>query len=174
MRRFATVLPALLAVALLAPAGASARVVLVATGDGTATLTDVATNQVVARVPVGGRTRAALAAPGGSRGLVRGGARAVRAAPPDGSRGYVGAGARVVGIDLATRLPVGEAALPGTPTALAVSADGLRLYAARPGALDVIDAPTFAVRGSIRLPRDSKPTSLAVSSDGARAPAVLD
>src|SRR3954468_9902317 len=66
MRRFATVLPALLAVALLAPAGASARVVLVATGDGTATLTDVATNQIVARIPVGGRSRAAGAAPGGS------------------------------------------------------------------------------------------------------------
>src|SRR3954470_3437820 len=155
MRRFATVLPVLLLFALLAPARAHARVVLVATGDGTATLTDVATNQVVARVPVGGGTRAAVAA-------------------PDGSRGYVAAGARVVGIDLATRLPVGEAALPGTPTALAVSADGLRLYAARPGALDVIDAPTFAVRGSIRLPRDSKPTSLAVSSDGARAAVVID
>src|SRR4051794_19876626 len=172
MRRFATVLPVLLLFALLAPAGAHARVVLVATGDGTATLTDVATNQVVARVPVGGRTRAAVAAPDGSRGHVAAGARpaAGRAPPaPDGSRGSVAGGARVVGIDLATRLPVGEAALPGTPTALAVSADGLRLYAARPGALDVIDAPTFAVRGSIRLPRDSKPTSLAVSSDGARA-----
>src|SRR4051794_1590918 len=155
MRRFATVLPVLLLFALLAPAGAHARVVLVATGDGTATLTDVATNQVVARVPVGGRPRAAVAA-------------------PDGSRGYVAAGARVVGIDLATRLPVGEAALPGTPTALAVSADGLRLYAARPGALDVIDAPTYAVLFSIRLPRTSKPTALAVSGDGTRAAVVID
>jgi DNA-binding beta-propeller fold protein YncE len=85
MRRFAKVLPMLLAAALLAPAAASARVVLVATGDGAATLTDVATNQVVARIPVGGRSRAAVAA-------------------PDGSRGYVAAGTRVLGIDLANRL----------------------------------------------------------------------
>src|SRR3954451_17569992 len=108
MRRFATVLPALLAAALLAPAAASARVVLVATGDGAATLTDVATNQVVARIPVGGRTRAVASA-------------------PDGSRGYVAAGARVLAVDLTTRLPVGAANLRGAPGALAVSADGVRL-----------------------------------------------
>src|SRR3954463_9425464 len=94
MRRFATLAPALIAVALLAPAAASARVVLVATGDGAATLTDVVTNQIVARIPVGGRSRAAVAA-------------------PDGSRGYVAAGTRVLGIDLATRLPVGAANLAG-------------------------------------------------------------
>src|SRR4051794_2560008 len=81
MRRFATVLPVLLLFALLAPAGAHARVVLVATGDGTATLTDVATNQVVARVPVGGRSRAAVAAPGRPRGYVAAGG----AAPPGGA-----------------------------------------------------------------------------------------
>jgi len=45
-----------------------------------------------------------------------------------------------LGIDLATRLPVGAATLRGPPAALAVSADGRRLYAARPGALDIIDA----------------------------------
>src|SRR3954471_17305044 len=92
MRRFATVLPALLALGLLAPAAASARVVLVATGDGTATLTDVATNKLVARIPVGGRSRAAAAAPAASRG-------------------YIAAGTRVIGIDLATRLPA-RAATP--------------------------------------------------------------
>src|SRR4051812_38618966 len=155
MRHAATVLPALVAAALLAPAAASARVVLVATGDGAATLTDVATNAVVARIPVGGRTRATAAA-------------------PDGSRGYVAAGVRVVAIDLTTRQPVGAATLAGVPTALAVSADGARLYAARPGAIDVIDPATFAVLGSIRLPRTSKPISLAVSSDGTRAAAAID
>src|SRR5215218_10560927 len=108
MRRLAPILAVL--AAFLAPAAAHARVVVVATGDGTAALTDVTTNQVVARVPVGGRSRAAVAA-------------------PDGSRGYVAAGTRVLGIDLTTRLPVGATAIPGTPTALAVSADGLRLYA---------------------------------------------
>src|SRR3954449_7137318 len=99
MRRFAPIAPALIAAALLAPSAASARVVLVATGDGAATLTDVATNQVVARIPVGGRSRAVAAA-------------------PDGSRGYVAAGTRVLGIDLTTRLPVGAASLRGAPGAL--------------------------------------------------------
>src|SRR3954447_16093012 len=155
MRRFATVLPVLLLFALLAPAGAHARVVLVATGDGTATLTDVATNQVVARIPVGGRSRAAAAA-------------------PDGARGDVAAGARGLGIDLTTRLAAGAATPAGAPSALAVSADGLRLYAARPGALDVIDSATFAVLASIRLPRTSNPTSLAVSTDGTRAAVTID
>src|SRR4051812_42953781 len=155
MRRFATLLPALLAAALLAPAAASARVVLVATGDGAATLTDVATNQVAARIPLGGRTRATAAAPGGSRGCVAGG-------------GRVGAFGRT------TRQPVGAATLAGAPSALAVSADGLRLYAARPGAIDVIDSATFSVLASVRLPRTSNPTSLAVSGDGTRAAATID
>src|SRR4051794_39452486 len=153
MRRLVPVLTILAALAL--PAAASARVVVVATGTGTAALTDVATNRVVASVPVGGRSRAVAAA-------------------PDGSRGYVAAGRRVLGIDLTTRLPVGAANLPGTPAALAVSADGARLYAARPGALDVVDSATFAILASIRLPRTSNPTSLAVSNDGARAAVTID
>src|SRR5215212_1849143 len=140
MRRLAPILAVL--AAFLAPAAAHARVVVVATGDGTATLTDVATNQVVARVPVGGRSRAAAVA-------------------PDGSRGYVAAGRRVLAIDLTTRLPVGAANINGTAIALAV-------------ATDVVDATTFAVAGSIRLPRSSTPTSLAVSTDGTRLAAVVD
>src|SRR3954454_8061548 len=155
MRRFATLVPALVAVALLAPAAASARVVLVATGDGTATLTDVATNRVVTRVPVGGVSRAAAAA-------------------PDGSRGDVAAGTRGIGFGLGTLLPRGAGELPGAPAALAVGADGRRLYAARRGAIDVIDAGTFGVLASIPLPRASSPTSLAVSGDGTRAAAAID
>jgi DNA-binding beta-propeller fold protein YncE len=81
---------------------------------------------------------------------------------------------RVVAIDLTTLQPVGGATLAGAPSALAVSADGARLYAARPGAIDVIDPTTFAVLGSIRLPRRSNPTSLAVSGDGSRAAAAID
>ena len=73
MRQLTPVLAFLAALAVV-PA-AQARVVLVATGDGTATLTDVATNQVVARVPVGGRSRAAAAAPDGSRGYIAAGMR---------------------------------------------------------------------------------------------------
>src|SRR3954462_12804791 len=163
MRRFATIAPALIAAALLAPSAASARVVLVATGDGAATLTDVATNAVVARIPVGGRSRAVAAAPRSRAG----------AAGPAGSRGYVAAGRRILGIDLTTRLPVGAANIAGTPAALAVSANGARLYAARRGALEVIAAATFAALASIRLPRTSNPTSLAVSSDGTRAAVTI-
>jgi len=144
-----------LAVALLAPAAADARVVLVATGDGTVTMTDVATNQVAARLPVGGVSRGVVVA-------------------PDGSRGYVAAGLLVQGLDLGTRLPVGAIGLRGTVRALAISADGRRLYAARRGAIDVIDATTFTLAGSIRLPSGSEPRSIAVSSDGTRAAVVLD
>src|SRR6476659_9761313 len=118
MRRL---LLASLAAVLTLPAAAGARVIIVASGDGAATLTDVTTNKVVARIGVGGRTRAAAAA-------------------PDGSRGFVAAGNRVVAIDLATRTVVGSATVGGTVAALAVSRDGQRLYASRRGALDVIDA----------------------------------
>ena len=45
---------------------AHARVVLVASGDSAATLTDVTTNKVVARIPVGARSRAAAIAPDGT------------------------------------------------------------------------------------------------------------
>src|SRR4051794_9019600 len=155
MRRFATVLPALLAVALLAPAAAPARVVLVATGEGGVPRPDAEPNGFAPQTRGGGRPRAPAAA-------------------PDGSRGYVAAGVRVVAIDLTTRQPVGAATLAGAPSALAVSADGLRLYAARPGAIDVIDPATFSVLASIRLPRTSNPTSLAVSGDGTRAAAAID
>src|SRR4051794_3443038 len=153
MRRLVPVLTLLATLGL--PAAASARVVVVATGTGTAALTDVTTNRVVASVPVGGRSRAAAAA-------------------PDGSRGYVAAGRRVLGIDLATRLPVGAATVAGTATGVAVAPDGLRLFAGRPGAIDVIDAATFGVVASIALPRSATPTSIAISGDGTRLAAVVD
>src|SRR4051812_39539339 len=148
--------PAALAVAALAVVPvAHARVVVVATGDAAATLTDVTTNKVVARVGVGGHTRAAAVA-------------------PDGTRGYVGTGRRVVALDLAARAVVASATVGGTVTALAASSDGQRVYAARAGAIDVIDAPTMTVRASIALGRHSHPTSLAVSDDGTLAAVALD
>jgi YVTN family beta-propeller protein len=153
MRRF-TLLTTLLAALAVAPA-ADARVVVVASGDGAATLTDVTTNKVAARVAVGGRTRAAAVA-------------------PDGSRGYVAAGTRVVAIDLATRAIAGAANARGTVTAIAASDDGHRLYAARRGAIDVIDAPTMTVIASIALGANARGTALAVSSDATRAVVVLD
>ena len=136
MHRF--LVPSLLALA-VAPA-AHARVVVVASGDASATLTDVTTNKVAARIAVGGRTRAAAVA-------------------PDGTRGYVGTGRRVVALDLGTRAVVGMATAGGPVTALAASSDGQRLYAARAGAIDVLDAPTMTVRASIALGRRSHPRS---------------
>jgi Ca2+-binding RTX toxin-like protein len=154
MHRFSV--PVILAAATLAVApSADARVVVVASGDSAATLTDVTTNKVVARVAVGGRTRAAAVA-------------------PDGTRGYVATGRRVIALDLGTRAGVGTAVVRRTVSALATSSDGQRLYAARPGAIDVIDAPTMTVRASIALGRRSRPRSLAVSDDGTLAAVALD
>ncbi|HMI70747.1 MAG TPA: hypothetical protein VK510_12210, partial [Solirubrobacteraceae bacterium] len=58
MHRFLVPLLFVAAALAIVPA-ASARVVVVASGDSAATLTDVTTNKVVARIAVGGRTRAA-------------------------------------------------------------------------------------------------------------------
>src|SRR4051794_32925250 len=102
-------------VALAVAPTAGARVVVVASGDRAATLTDVTTNKVVARIGVGGVSRAAAVA-------------------SDGPRGYVAAGRRGVAIDLATRTVVATATAGGMVSGLAASADGQRLYAARPGA----------------------------------------
>jgi hypothetical protein len=134
-RRLRLVLLSLLAAVAIAaalPAAASARVVLVASGDTFATLTDVTTNRVTAgcRCPA---------------------ARARRRSRPDGARGYVAADATLAALDLAAGQAVALLVLPGRPTALAISADGLRLYAARRGAVDVVDTTTFALVGSIAL-----------------------
>ena len=101
MRQLTSVLAVLAALARLGPRRARARVV-VASGDGAATLTDVTTNKVVARIPVGARSRAAAVA-------------------PDGTRGYVAAGRRVVAIDLATRAIAAGVNAGGGVTALAAS-----------------------------------------------------
>src|SRR5215207_1792982 len=115
-------LPLVVGLAALAVAPtAGARVVVVATGDRAATLTDVSTNKVSARIPVGGMTRAAAVA-------------------PDGTRGYVATGRRVVALDLGTRAVTATATAGATVTALAASSDGRRLYAAHAGGIDVIDA----------------------------------
>src|SRR6185312_7024066 len=134
---------------------AQARVVLVATGDGTATLTDVTTNKVVARIPVGGRARGAAVA-------------------PDGTRGYVATGRRVAAIDLGAHRIVANVNVPGGVTTLAASGDGQRLYVARRRAIDVVDAPTMTLKASIALGAKASGAALAVSSDATRAVVVLD
>src|SRR4051794_39464354 len=102
MRQLTPVLAVLAALAMV-PA-AHARVVVVASGDGAATLTDVTTNKVVARIGVGARSRAAAVA-------------------PDGTRGYVAAGRRIVAIDLASRAIVARANPRGVVPAGAAPAD---------------------------------------------------
>ena len=62
----------------------------------------------------------------------------------------------------------------GAVTALAASDDGQRLYAARRGAIDVVDAPTMTVKASIALGAKASAAALAVSSDATRAVVVLD
>ena len=59
-------------------------------------------------------------------------------------------------------------------TALAVSRDGQRVYAARRGALDVIDANAMVARARIDLGRRASGAALAVSGDATRALVVLD
>src|SRR4051812_14860955 len=159
MRRPATILlPAVVLLAAIAAAvpAAHARVMLVATGQATATLLDVQSGALVARVPVPGGTRAVAVA-------------------PDGVRGYVTAGAGVAAIDLNARAKVGDLRLTGTPTALALSATGNRLVAARRAVLDVIDPATLTVTRSVSLGAQARrPGALAVSADGAKAVVVID
>ena len=86
----------LLPAALLAAAGsAHARVMVVASGTGSATLLDVSSGNVVARVPLSGAARDVAIA-------------------PDGTRGYVSAGAGVAAIDLNARAKVADVQLTST------------------------------------------------------------
>jgi DNA-binding beta-propeller fold protein YncE len=140
----------LLSLALLAAAvpaaSAPARVVVIAGGDRFATLTDVSTNAVVARVALPGRAHTVALA-------------------PDGSRAWLGAGRLLVPVDLATRAAGTPVVLRGRVTALAMSPDGTRLLAARRGAIDLVG------EGSIPTP-GATARALAVSPDGTRVAAL--
>src|SRR3954452_24316380 len=144
-----------LACALLAlPAAAGARVVAIASGDGTLTLADVSSNKVINRVSVGG------------------GATAVAIAP-DGARAYTASGPRISVVDLATQKVTGTANAGGAIRGPALSADGARLYAARRGGVDVVDTSNLQPAGMV--PLGTAPTGrIAVSADGTRAVVVLD
>ncbi|PTL56629.1 hypothetical protein [Paraconexibacter algicola] len=134
------------ALAGLAAPSAQARVLVVADGGRSAVLTDVTTNRVLVRVPVGGVARAS-------------------AVSPDGTTGYASADDAVAGIDLQTRRLTRRVAVRGVVVALAVSPDGGRLYAVRRGGVDVIDTATFTLVRSIAIPRSS-PGPAALSPDG--------
>ena len=80
----------------------------------------------------------------------------------------------MVAIDLASRAVAAGVNAGGAVTALAASGDGQRLYAARRGAIDVIDAPTMTLRASIALGARASGAAMAISSDATRAVVVLD
>jgi len=99
-----------LVAALLALAGASAahaRAVVVATGTPQLVLVDIPSNVVVARLTLGGPTRAV-------------------AISPDGSRAYVAAGRRVVVVDPNARTVAGDLDVKSAISALALTSDGAR------------------------------------------------
>jgi Ca2+-binding RTX toxin-like protein len=142
----------LIACFLLPVSAAEGRVVVVATGDANATMTEVSTNRVSSRIGLGGRTRGVAVA-------------------PDGSRAYVAAGNRIVAIDLTSRQQVGAVVLASGITSLAITADGTKLLAGRSAAVDVVDAAALRGIASIRTGAVAGP--IAASPDGARAVVAL-
>ena len=143
---------AALGAALLAPAAADARLLVVATGDERPALLDAATHQVV--------TRLTAAAPAQDVVVAR-----------DGTRAWVAAGAQVLLVDLRAPANVTSRTLPAPVAGLALSpGDGL-LYAAGGGQLSVLDSATLATVGHVRL--RGRPRGVAVSPTGGRALVAL-
>src|SRR6478609_2395927 len=132
-------------VVLACPPAACARVVAIAGADRAATFTDVS-NGTVAEVALPGRARTVAVA-------------------PDGSRAWFGVGARVVPVDLASRQAGAPIRVGGRVTALAVSSDGARVYAARPGGIAVIGTSEV-------IHVDGTPRALAISRGGTRLAAL--
>src|SRR4051794_40159280 len=146
MRRLVTL--ALLAAALLAPADAHARVVVVAADRAEVALLDVSHNAVTGRIALPGRARAVATA-------------------PDGSRAYMAAGRTVTAVDLGARAATATARLGTAASAVATSPDGARVYVTHGRALDVLDDPTLTRLATVRLPQRAR--ALAVTPDGTRA-----
>jgi Ca2+-binding RTX toxin-like protein len=154
---------AVLAAALLGAAPAHARVALVATGTNEVALLDVTTNQVVARPPLPGRSRAVAVTRDGRRAFAAGGNAVgafdlglVPAAPLPGTVPFV-----VATRDLGAPA-VGVAVSPGGASAYAVA--GRRLF--------VLDARTLAVRHTVAL--HGSAAALALSREGSLAAVVLN
>jgi Ca2+-binding RTX toxin-like protein len=148
---------------LLGAAGAPARVALLATGTNEVALLDVTTDQVVARPPLPGASRAVAIA-------------------RDGRRAFVAAGNAVAAFDFGL---VPAAALPGTAApfavltrdlgapavGIAVSPGGASAYAAAGRRLYVLDARTLAIRHRVDL--HGTASALALSGQGTLAAVVL-
>lgn len=145
---------ALVIVLASAPA-AGARVTLVATGTPELVLLGIPHNEVVARLPLPGPSRAV-------------------AVTRDGRRGYATAGGEVVAVDVNLRQELTRSTLgPGPPeiSDIELSPGGETLYAVRGTQLLVLDAETLASRGVIELRGIGG--ALAVSNDGGLAAVAL-
>lgn len=120
-------------VAMLAPASAAARVLLVAPGTPELTFVDVSSQAVIGR----------LALPGAARAV---------AISRDGQRGYVAAGSEVIAVDVNARTEVGRSTLGTRQVSdIEVSREGTLLYVVRGRQLAVLDSATLAVRSTIGL-----------------------
>ncbi|HEV2819175.1 MAG TPA: hypothetical protein VGW11_01575 [Solirubrobacteraceae bacterium] len=134
---------------------AQARVAVVATGDARPAITAFGGTEVVARPDVGGATRAVTAS-------------------PDGSRAFVAADRRVVRLDLTTKEAAGGTMDLGSNVVhLDISGDGGRIFAARRGAIDIIDAATLGRIDTIEV-EGYRYGPFAVSNDGTTAALGLD
>jgi Ca2+-binding RTX toxin-like protein len=143
----------LVAFALLAalPAGAHARVALLATGTNEAALLDVATGLVARRVALPGPTTAV-------------------AVTRDGRAGFVAGGGAILGLDLRGQAITGPRTVGDGVAAvagLAVSPGGATLYAAAGRRLHILDAATLQPTGSLDL--HGTALGLAISHDGTLA-----
>ena len=146
-----------LAWALLVCAPAQGRDVLVAAGAPGLVFVDQTTSAVRGQLAFGGPAVAVASA-------------------PDGASAFVAEGPRVTAVTLATRAPAWSLPLAGQPYALAVTTDGTRVLAGRPGAVDIINAigPTPVIAATLTLGSKAAPRAIAVSSDGLWALALLD
>ncbi|MCP9490930.1 MAG: hypothetical protein MSC31_13825 [Solirubrobacteraceae bacterium MAG38_C4-C5] len=142
------------AIAVATPA-AHARVAVVATGDDRPAITAFGGTEVVARPDVGGATRAVTAS-------------------PDGARAFVAADRRVVRIDLTTNEAAGRSVDLGSNVVhLDTSGDGGRIFAARRGAIDIIDAATLERIDTVEVD-GYRYGPFAVSNDGTVAALGLE
>jgi len=149
-RRLALLITAACAAALAAAPGAWARVAVVATGEERAAITAFGGTEVLARPDLGGVTRAVTAS-------------------PDGRHAYVAAGRRVVRVDLGTgRDAGGTTDLVSNVVDLDISGDGGRVFAARRGAIDIIDAATLQRVDTVEVD-GYRYGAFAVSADATRA-----
>ncbi|MDX6687371.1 MAG: Cytochrome heme domain, partial [Baekduia sp.] len=168
-----------------APATAGARVALIATGTPDVAVLDVATGQVIRRIPLPGPTTAVAISPDGRTAFAAGGGvvvaldlrdpatitTQVAAAAPAAAPGAIAASMDPPGAHAAAT-PAPQTVAGGEPvTALAVSPGSARVYAVAGRRLVVLDARTLQPSGSVDLRGPA--LALAISRDGSLAAVPL-